>query len=60
MAVPKRKTSKMKVRSRRSSHKATVVETRPCPQCSSAQQPHRVCRSCGYYGGRQVTTIEAD
>ncbi|MEI6807656.1 MAG: 50S ribosomal protein L32 [bacterium] len=60
MAVPKRKTSKMRVRSRRSAHKATVLSTRPCPHCGAAQLPHRVCRSCGYYRGRQVVTVEAD
>ena len=60
MAVPKRKMSKMKVRSRRSAHKARVVASRPCPQCGAAQQPHRVCRSCGYYRGRQIVTVEAE
>ena len=30
-----------------------------CPQCGAAQQSHRACPSCGFYGGRQVVTVEA-
>jgi len=55
MAVPKRKTSKQRRDKRRASsyrlNRTTVVE---CPQCHEPKQPHRVCRSCGYYKSRQV------
>jgi large subunit ribosomal protein L32 len=60
MAVPKRKKSKSKIRSRVRSHKAQVVNTGACPECGAAQEPHRVCPACGYYRGRQVLTIKAD
>ena len=60
MAVPKRKKSKSKIRIRRSGLKATITATKPCPQCGAAQEPHRICRSCGYYRGRQVVTVKAD
>lgn len=30
-----------------------------CPQCAAAYVPHRACPSCGYYGGRQVITVNA-
>jgi large subunit ribosomal protein L32 len=60
MAVPKRKKSKSKTRTRRSALKATITGTKPCPQCGAAQEPHRICRSCGYYRGRQVVTVQAD
>ena len=59
MAVPKRKSSKSKVRSRRRHHKAQVTGTNLCPQCGAPRRPHRVCPSCGYYRGRQVVTVEA-
>jgi large subunit ribosomal protein L32 len=59
MAVPKRKQSKSKIRSRKGSHKTKVIATKPCPQCGAAQEPHRVCAACGYYRGRQVLTVEA-
>ncbi len=60
MAVPKRKSSKQKIRSRKGSHQHPVVDAKPCPECGSPQQSHRVCSSCGYYKGRQVLTIDAD
>jgi large subunit ribosomal protein L32 len=60
MAVPKRKMSKSKIRSRRRASKADVVQTKSCPECGAAQQSHRVCPSCGYYKGRQVLTVESD
>ena len=60
MAVPKRKTSKAKVRSRAGSHKRKLTSIATCPECGSPRQSHRVCPSCGTYGGRQVVTISAD
>ena len=60
MAVPKRKTSKQKIRTRKSSHKRPLPTVGECPQCGEPTQPHRVCPSCGYYKGRQVKIVEAD
>lgn len=60
MAVPKRKSSKSTIRTRKRSHRTSVVATKPCPQCGGMHQPHRVCPACGYYKGRQVLTVEAD
>lgn len=54
MAVPKKKTSKSKKRSRRSHHhvpKPTVIS---CPDCGAPALPHRVCPSCGQYKGVKV------
>lgn len=60
MAVPKRKKSKQKIRTRRAVKKASIPAAKPCPQCGAPQESHRVCPSCGQYRGRQVVTIEAD
>ena len=60
MAVPKTKTSKSKTRSRSRSHKKQLVGTVPCPECSEPHTPHRVCKACGFYKGRQVLTISQD
>jgi large subunit ribosomal protein L32 len=62
MAVPKRRSSKSKIRSRKASaaHKRPLVASKPCPKCGGAQLPHRICPSCGYYKGRQVITAEAE
>ncbi|HEY3700968.1 MAG TPA: 50S ribosomal protein L32 [Acidimicrobiales bacterium] len=59
MAVPKKKTSKAKTRSRRSS--SWVLRTPPrsvCPQCGRAKLPHVVCPNCGWYGGRQAIDVD--
>ena len=59
MALPKRKTSKSRIRSRKASHRKRVISVKACPQCGASRQAHRVCPSCGYYRGRQVITVEA-
>jgi large subunit ribosomal protein L32 len=59
MAVPKKKTSKMKSRSRRSANMRLTKPARStCPRCSVAKQPHVVCWNCGWYGGRQAVEVE--
>ena len=59
MGVPKRKMSKMRLRTRKAANRWHAPVLGRCPQCSSAVQPHRACPSCGYYRGRQVLTIGA-
>jgi large subunit ribosomal protein L32 len=59
MAVPKKKTSKMKSRSRRASNWRLGPPARSmCPQCRHAKLPHVVCGNCGWYGGRQAIIVE--
>lgn len=60
MAVPKRKMSKSKIRSRKRSHRRPFETTTTCTQCGAPAQPHRVCASCGSYRGRQVLTVAID
>ena len=31
-----------------------------CKQCNAYIQGHRACPECGYYNGRQVTSVESD
>ena len=55
MAVPKRKTSKTRRDKRRaSSYKLPRVTITTYPNCGSPKLPHRVCKECGYYDGKQV------
>jgi len=60
MAVPKRRTSKSR-RDQRRSHDAIGVPARSkCPQCGEPKLPHRVCRNCGTYRGREVVQTDEE
>lgn len=55
MAVPKRRTSRMKRDQRRANHdKVTAPNLATCANCGDVMVPHRVCPSCGHYKGREV------
>ena len=54
MAVPKQKQSHARTNKRRSQHKVAVPQLNECPQCHAPKLHHRVCGTCGYYGGREV------
>lgn len=58
MAVPKNRTSKARKRSRSAHWKLTAPSIVECPQCHEMKLAHRVCKSCGYYDGRQVIDVE--
>ena len=59
MAVPKKRTSKARKHSRRSSvWKLALPGIVECPQCHEPKLAHRVCKSCGYYDGKQVVDME--
>ncbi|NNN04245.1 MAG: 50S ribosomal protein L32 [Acidimicrobiaceae bacterium] len=59
MAVPKRKTSKAKGRSRRAANWKLALPSRSiCPQCSVAKTPHVVCPNCGFYKGRVAVEVK--
>mgnify|MGYP000199323565 CR=1 FL=1 len=36
----------------------TTAQGRVCPQCGAARLPHRMCKECGYYNGREVVKVE--
>lgn len=57
MAVPKRKTSKMKKRQRKAANRYEGVQANFCTNCSAPNVPHCVCPSCGTYGGKQVLAV---
>jgi large subunit ribosomal protein L32 len=59
MAVPKKKTSKAKSRSRRASNWTLSPTARStCPRCAAVKVPHVVCNNCGWYGGRQALDVD--
>jgi len=59
MGVPKRRMSKMRLRTRKAANRPTAPMLSVCPQCGARVRPHRVCPGCGYYKGRQVISINA-
>jgi large subunit ribosomal protein L32 len=59
VAVPKRKTSKAKTRSRRAANWKLAAPSRSlCPRCGATKLPHVVCGECGWYHGRQAIDVE--
>lgn len=54
MAVPKRKTSKARRDKRRANWKLAIPGMISCPQCGELIMPHRVCKACGFYKGKEV------
>lgn len=59
MAVPKRKTSKAKTRSRRAANWKLARPSRSlCPQCATSKLPHIVCPTCGWYKGRVALEVK--
>lgn len=57
MALPKRRKSHARVRTRRANWKATPITMTTCTNCSAKILPHRVCKSCGTYKGLQILPI---
>jgi large subunit ribosomal protein L32 len=58
MAVPKKRTSSTRRDKRRASHKVSAPRLNECPRCHSPRLPHRVCKVCGTYAGREVIEHE--
>jgi large subunit ribosomal protein L32 len=58
MALPKRRTSKARKRIRSATKGLTAAAIVRCPNCQEQMQAHHVCKSCGYYAGREVVETE--
>lgn len=54
MALPKRRHSNARTRKRRAHDALKPMGLSRCPRCQAQTLPHRACRSCGYYRGREV------
>jgi large subunit ribosomal protein L32 len=60
MAVPKRKTSRSRRDMRRAHDSLSTPARSICPQCREPKPPHRVCRNCGTYRGREVIKTDEE
>ena len=58
MAVPFRRTSKTKKRMRRTHLKKTAPALTTCPKCGAVIKPHRACKKCGFYAGKEVIAVD--
>lgn len=56
--LPKKKHSKGRKGSRAAHHGLTAPSLSECPQCHNAKLPHRMCKNCGYYNGREVVPLD--
>jgi large subunit ribosomal protein L32 len=54
VAVPKKKMSRSRTRRRKSAWKVSTPTMATCRQCGKPKLPHRACRECGTYAGREV------
>ncbi|MBQ0134091.1 MAG: 50S ribosomal protein L32 [Clostridiales bacterium] len=58
MAVPKGKVSRQRRDKRRGSNwKLTAPSLVKCPNCGAYLLPHRACKACGFYKGREVVKV---
>ena len=59
MAIaPPRRISKTRKRKRRTHYKLDLPGMMLCPNCGEMKLSHHICKSCGYYDGRQVKNVE--
>lgn len=58
MAVPKKRKSQAKTRSRRSANmKMVAPQSQRCPDCFAPKRSHRACGECGTYKGEQIIEV---
>jgi large subunit ribosomal protein L32 len=59
MAVPKSKVSKQRRNKRRSAvWKLEAHSLNKCPKCGEYRLPHRMCKSCMTYNGKEFGAVE--
>ena len=58
MQAPKRRTSHSKKSKRRAHDALRLVNPGTCSNCGEPVMPHRVCRHCGSYRGRELAPVE--
>jgi large subunit ribosomal protein L32 len=61
MAVPKKRTSRMRRDMRRSHDALDAVHIRStvasCPSCGAIKQQHNICLTCGTYKSMQILDV---
>lgn len=60
MPVPKRKTSKCRIRSRAANKGIDPKSFSACSNCKDPIVSHQVCKACGFYKGEKVMVTKLD
>lgn len=60
MAVPKKRTSQSRSRTRRAHDALSRTFAVVCPNCGEPTLRHRACPACGQYRGKQIIPVAAD
>lgn len=59
-ALPKKKISKVRGKTRRGHIKVTLASITKCPNCGAPKRSHAICPECGWYKGRKVIKTKLD
>lgn len=60
MALPKRRHSHSRTRTRRAHDALAAPSISTCDKCGEPKLPHRLCPNCGAYKGRSVITLDEE
>ena len=60
MPVQQSHKSKSATRKRKAANRLKAIEVTTRTNCGAAVLPHRVCKKCGNYNGKQVITVKSD
>jgi len=58
MGLPSKKRTKSSKRRRAAHFALKTINLNQCPKCQKPIRPHRACRFCGFYKGREVIKIK--
>jgi large subunit ribosomal protein L32 len=58
MPNPKHRHSKARRDKRRAHDALQQPGSSVCPDCGEVKLPHRACKHCGSYRGREIVTVE--
>jgi len=59
-AQPKKKTSKVRGKTRRAHQHAVLPKLVICIKCKTAKLPHTICPECGHYGKIKIVKTKLD
>ncbi len=57
-ALPKRKVARGKRGRRRNHYRLSPVKVVECDTCGEYKLPHRMCKHCGTYKGREIVEVD--